>query len=266
MNSPQTTLLKDLFDTAAFMAGLNEGNALEACKQAIAETTAELHQRFNDGAETGLLLRQRAAFIDALLGSLWDQQDWQSEDLALVAVGGYGRGELHPHSDVDILILLGEKYRAEEGVLEKFLTLLWDIGLDIGHSVRTVSECAEKAADDITVLTNLMEARVLRGPEQLMGEVRHLTGPNEMWPSPDFYRAKLEEQRARHTKFADNEYNLEPNVKSSPGGLRDLQIIGWIAERHFGVESLDRLTEEQFLNPEEMDILKREREFMWKVR
>ena len=81
-----------------------------------------------------------------------------------------------------------------------------------------MTECVEKAAAEITVLTNLMEARVLRGPEQLMGEVRHLTGPKEMWPSPDFYRAKLEEQRARHTKFADNEYNLEPNVKSSPGG------------------------------------------------
>ncbi|MDG1389390.1 MAG: [protein-PII] uridylyltransferase [Halioglobus sp.] len=266
MNSTPTTLPRDLFDTAAFTAGLSSGNALDACKTAIAETTAVLHQRFREGAETGMLLRQRASFIDALLGSLWDQQGWQSENLALVAVGGYGRGELHPHSDVDILILLGEDCTGAESQLEKFLTLLWDIGLDIGHSVRTVTECVEKAAAEITVLTNLMEARVLRGPEQLMGEVRHLTGPKEMWPSPDFYRAKLEEQRARHTKFADNEYNLEPNVKSSPGGLRDLQIIGWIAERHFGVESLDRLTSEEFLNPEEMDILKREREFMWKVR
>ncbi|MEH6587726.1 MAG: [protein-PII] uridylyltransferase [Halioglobus sp.] len=266
MNPPQNSLPRDLFDTEAFLAGLKDGQALEACKQAIAETTEVLHQRFRDGAETGLLLRQRAAFIDALLGSLWDQHNWESEDLALVAVGGYGRGELHPHSDVDILLLLGERCSGAERQLESFLTLLWDIGLDIGHSVRTVAECVEKAQADITVLTNLMEARVLRGPEQLMGEVRRLTGPKEMWPSPEFYRAKLEEQRQRHTKFADTEYNLEPNVKSSPGGLRDLQIIGWIAERHFGVESLDRLTAEEFLNPEEMDALKREREFMWKVR
>ena len=212
MNSTPTTLPRDLFDTAAFTAGLSSGNALDACKTAIAETTAVLHQRFREGAETGMLLRQRASFIDALLGSLWDQQGWQSENLALVAVGGYGRGELHPHSDVDILILLGEDCKGAESQLEKFLTLLWDIGLDIGHSVRTVTECVEKAAAEITVLTNLMEARVLRGPEQLMGEVRHLTGPKEMWPSPDFYRAKLEEQRARHTKFADNEYNLPKTI------------------------------------------------------
>ena len=163
VNSTPTTLPQDLFDTAAFTAGLSSGNALDACKTAIAETTAVLHQRFRDGAETGMLLRQRASFIDALLGSLWDQQGWQSENLALVAVGGYGRGELHPHSDVDILILLGEDCTGAESQLEKFLTLLWDIGLDIGHSVRTVTECVEKAAAEITVLTNLMEARVLRG-------------------------------------------------------------------------------------------------------
>jgi [protein-PII] uridylyltransferase len=266
VNTPLTAPPHDLFDIDAFNAGLKAGNALETCKQAIAETTETLHQRFRDSCETGLLLRQRAAFVDTLLGSLWDQHNWQSENLTLVAVGGYGRGELHPHSDVDILLLLGEDCDADESELETFLTLLWDIGLDIGHSVRTVDQCVENAQADITVLTNLMEARVLRGPEQLMGEVRRLTGPREMWPSSEFFRAKLEEQRARHTKFADTEYNLEPNVKSSPGGLRDLQVIGWIAERHFGVESLDRLTAEEFLNQEEMDILKREREFMWRVR
>ena len=266
MNTPLLTLPENLFDQDAFAAGLAEDKALAAAKQAIAETTESLHQHFHDGVETGLLLRQRAAFIDTLLGSLWDQQNWQSEDIALVAVGGYGRGELHPHSDVDLLLLLGDSFDTTESGLESFLTLLWDIGLDIGHSVRTVAECVENAQADITVLTNLMEARVLRGPESLMAEVRDLTGPGAMWASPEFFRAKLEEQRERHTKFADTEYNLEPNVKSSPGGLRDLQIIGWIAERHFGVESLDRLTAEQFLNQEEMDILKREREFMWKVR
>jgi [protein-PII] uridylyltransferase len=99
-----------------------------------------------------------------------------------------------------------------------------------------------------------------------MDSVRTLTGPDRMWPSPEFFQAKLEEQRARHNKFADTEYNLEPNVKSSPGGLRDLQIIGWIAERHFGVMSLDELPAELFLNPDEMEILTRGRDFMWQVR
>ncbi len=266
MNLPLTQLPEDLFDQPSFQDDLAAGRTLEACKRAIAETTESLHQRFREGAETALLLRQRAAFIDTLLGSLWDQQDWQSSDIALVAVGGYGRGELHPHSDVDLLLLLGENCDSAKGQLESFLTLLWDIGLDIGHSVRTVDQCVESAREDITILTNLMEARVIRGPEPLMAQVRELTGPTKMWPSPEFFRAKLQEQRDRHTKFADTEYNLEPNVKSSPGGLRDLQIIAWIAERHFGVESLERLATEEFLNQEEMDILKREREFMWKVR
>jgi len=144
--------------------------------------------------------------------------------------------------------------------------LLWDIGLNIGHSVRDVAQCVEQAATDITILTNLMEARVIRGPEQLMQQVRELTGPDRMWSSQEFFQAKLAEQKARHNKFADTEYNLEPNVKSSPGGLRDLQIIGWIAERHFGVESLEKITAEEFLNAEEMTLLTRGRDFMWQVR
>ncbi|WP_239017323.1 [protein-PII] uridylyltransferase [Seongchinamella sediminis] len=263
---PLNNLPHDLFDQQALLDGLAQGSVLKACKRAIAQTTESLHQNFRDGEETGVLLRQRAAFIDTLLGTLWEQQDWRSSEVALVAVGGYGRGELHPYSDIDLLLLLGNDDDGANDQLENFLTLLWDIGLEIGHSVRTVAQCVESARDDITVLTNLMEARVLCGPEQLMAQVREQTGPKEMWPSPEFFRAKLQEQRDRHNKFADTEYNLEPNVKSSPGGLRDLQVIAWIAERHFGVESLDRLTTEEFLNQEEMDILKREREFMWKVR
>ena len=255
-----------IFDPAALARQLADGKVIDGCKQAIATATDYLHQRFREGEQAGELIRLRAGFIDALLGALWENQDWDGSDLALVAVGGYGRGELHPHSDIDILILLGEQEQDCKPTLERFLTLLWDIGLVIGHSVRTVTECVRKAREDITILTNLMEARTLRGPEALMQRVRELTGPERMWPSPDFFRAKLEEQRERHTKFADTEYNLEPNVKSCPGGLRDLQIIGWLAERHFGVRSVEEITDSDFLDPEEREILTRGREFMWKVR
>ncbi len=191
---------------------------------------------------------------------------WRPAELTLVAVGGYGRSELHPHSDIDILILLGDEWQQREKQLETYLRLLMDIGLELGHSVRTVSECVASAAGDITVVTNLMEARVVRGEESLMAQVRAAIGTDKMWPSQEFFKAKLEEQDARHRKFADTEYNLEPNVKSSPGGLRDLQVIGWIAERHFGVRALEELSEEQFLNPDERAILSRGREFMWQVR
>ena len=266
MDANVNALPAAIFDPAALARQLTDGKAIGGCKQAIAAATDYLHQRFREGEQAGELIRLRARFIDTLLGALWEDQDWNGADLALVAVGGYGRGELHPHSDIDILILLGEQEQDCKPTLERFLTLLWDIGLVIGHSVRTVTECVRKAREDITILTNLMEARTLRGPEALMQRVRELTGPQRMWPSPDFFRAKLEEQRERHTKFADTEYNLEPNVKSCPGGLRDLQIIGWLAERHFGVRSVEEITDSDFLDPEEREIFTRGREFMWKVR
>jgi len=255
-----------MFDAQAFSRQLEAGNPLPCCKRAITAATEYLHSQFRNGTPAGTLIRLRATFMDTLLGALWDRQDWGQAELALVAVGGYGRGELHPHSDVDILVLLGTSGHGCERQLENFLTLLWDIGLVIGHSVRTVAECEKKARDDITILTNLMEARTIRGPEALMQAVREATAPDKMWPSADFFRAKLEEQRVRHTKFADTEYNLEPNVKSCPGGLRDLQIIGWLAERHFRVQSLAEINASEFLDAEEMEILERGREFMWQVR
>ena len=266
MPTEHITLPADMFDAQAFCASLDANNSISCCKSAISATSEYLNRQYLDGAEAGNLIRLRAAFIDILLATLWDRQDWGQSELALVAVGGYGRGELHPHSDVDILVLLGENSQDSKEQLASFLTLLWDIGLNLGHSVRSVAECAEHAAADITVVTNLMEARVIRGSEQLMQQVKVLTGPDRMWSSPDFFRAKLEEQTTRHTKFADTEYNLEPNVKSSPGGLRDLQIIGWIAERHFGVESLEQINAREYLNPDETEILTEGREFMWQVR
>ncbi|MCB1688579.1 MAG: [protein-PII] uridylyltransferase [Halioglobus sp.] len=255
-----------MFDVSALKSRLKDRKAIRSCKEAIDHSTQYLHRQFRAGAQARDLIRLRATFMDEFLAALWDEQDWGEAQLALVAVGGYGRGELHPHSDIDLLILLGENCDSCKDVLSTFLTLLWDTGLNIGPSVRTLEECVECAAGDITILTSLMEARVIRGPHELMQQVRELTGPDKMWPSRDFFQAKLEEQLARHNKFADTEYNLEPNVKGSPGGLRDLQIIGWIAERHFGVESVEKITSEEFLNAEEMAILTTGRDFMWQVR
>ncbi|HBQ42458.1 MAG TPA: [protein-PII] uridylyltransferase, partial [Halieaceae bacterium] len=218
-----------MFDRAAFASAIASGDTLLAGKQALKTAADYLDSQFNAGTRVAELLHLRSWFMDVLLGTLWDSRDWSGVEPALVAVGGYGRGELHPHSDIDILVLLGEDSEPCHAQLEGFVTQLWDLGLNIGHSVRTVSECCNKARKDITILTNLMETRVIRGPQALMDAVRARTGPDQMWPSADFFRAKLEEQRARHAKFADTEYNLEPNVKSSPGGLRDLQIIAWIA-------------------------------------
>ncbi len=266
MTGHAAAIPREMFDPGTFETALADFEAIELCKQAIARATAYQHGQFREGAQARDLIRQRATFIDSLLGILWDRRDWGASELALVAVGGYGRGTLHPHSDIDLLVILGDNCDSCSEELSGFLTLLWDIGLNIGHSVRSVEECVEKAAGDITILTNLMEARVIRGPGKLMQAVRELTAPDRMWPSGEFFKAKLDEQRARHTKFADTEYNLEPNVKSSPGGLRDLQVIGWIAERHFGVESVEQITAEEFLNADELEILTTGRDFMWQVR
>lgn len=255
-----------LFDTQALLAELADGELIDRCKALLADATATLNDHFHQGVEAGVLIHERAQIIDALLTHLWQTTDWGEAELALVAVGGYGRGELHPHSDIDLLILLGDNCDHCKERVGAFLTLLWDIGLEIGHSVRTVDECITSAAEDITVLTNLMEARNLCGPEGLLQQVEQATAAPNMWPSGEFFRAKLQEQQTRHAKFADTEYNLEPNVKGSPGGLRDLQVIGWIAERHFGVNSLEELSREEFLNPEETEIYTRGREFMWRVR
>lgn len=259
-------LLPEVFDPASLDVTGNNGDLLHACKEAISQATEELHRRFRAGEETGFLLRQRATFMDHLLGTLWDRHNLDQNPVALVAVGGYGRGELHPHSDIDILLLQGDVGEGAESGMEQFLMTLWDIGLQVGHSVRSVAECVEAARGDITILTNLMEARVLRGPATLMQSVQEQTGPAHMWPEAEFFRAKLDEQRNRHQKYADTEYNLEPNVKSSPGGLRDLQIIGWIARRHLGDGYETRLASADFLPEEDLKILRDGREFMWRVR
>lgn len=233
-----------------------------------AEAMAQLHQRFHQGEAVSNLVGARAQFIDELLAAIWC---WcglpVSARLCLVAVGGYGRAELHPHSDIDLLILLGEGdadgYREN---LERFVTALWDIKLDIGHSVRSVPECVKAARADITIATNLMESRPLVGDFGLHRAMSEATGPHHVWPSRDFYRAKWDEQIARHRKFGDTEYKLEPNVKTSPGGLRDIQTIAWIAKRHFQTSRLEELVARGFLTAEEFQILTEGRDFLWLVR
>ena len=163
MNQQELILPAALFERDAFNAALDQAGHLDCCKDQVQIVDQWLHQQFRDGAPITTLIRLRARFIDELLGVLWDRHDWGSAGVSLVAVGGYGRGELHPHSDIDILLLIDEANAPAEDVLSGFVTLLWDLGLQIGHSVRTVAECEAKAREDITILTNLMEARTLRG-------------------------------------------------------------------------------------------------------
>ena len=225
-----------------------------------------LAERFVAGDDIIALIHARSWAVDQVLVRCW--QHWLGEfDGALVAVGGYGRSELMPGSDVDILVLLGASEDPATGArLEALLTRLWDIGLEVGHSVRTLDECFEQARDDITVATNLMEARLLCGSQTLFAELRTRLGPENIWPSPAFFAAKLEEQELRYKRFDDAVYNLEPNVKEGPGGLRDAQMIAWVLKRHFDSTRLHDLIARGFITGEEYTRLMDCQRFLWRVR
>jgi [protein-PII] uridylyltransferase len=214
------------------------------------------------------LVRDRARLVDIALRAAWVRHAGRfAQDLALVAVGGYGRGELHPSSDIDVMVLLPKSDSADwQPDIEAFLTFLWDIGLEVGHSVRSIDDCQRESLADISVATTLFEARLLSGPEPLFAGMRRALAPDRLWSSQDFFEAKVKEQTERHHRYFDTAYNLEPNVKSSPGGLRDIQTIGWVAKRHFGTDTLDELVAHGFLTRDELRKLKMGQSFLWKVR
>jgi [protein-PII] uridylyltransferase len=247
------------------------GYSRDCCRDLLSQAQVELRERFAAEENVDTLVRARALFIDALLRATWQHQlaVELAARTALLAVGGYGRGELHPCSDVDILVLTPETPplgAADRAQLEQLIAFLWDIGLEVGHSVRTPTECAEQSAADVGVMTTLLEARLLTGSPTLFAAMRVALGPDRVWASARFFEAKLQEQRDRHLKANDTAYNLEPNVKNGPGGLRDLQTIGWVAKRHFGAQSLDELVAKGFLTPAELRKLKQAQTFLWKVR
>jgi [protein-PII] uridylyltransferase len=170
-------------------------------------------------------LAAHAASVDMFLQGLW--RDYVHDpDVALVAVGGYGRGALFPHSDVDVVVLLPDGTKPDASV-ERFIGALWDSGLEPGHSVRSVSESLDEAAKDVTVDTSLLESRLIAGNGKVLDELRERL--RQRRNVREFFEAKFQEQKRRHERFQEAAYNLEPNIKESPGGLRDLQMVLWLA-------------------------------------
>ncbi|MFO1433459.1 MAG: [protein-PII] uridylyltransferase [Candidatus Competibacteraceae bacterium] len=260
---------RDIFDDIAFRRDLADGaQPLKLFREALKRGSATLKTLFYDGVPACELVPARARLIDRLLRHAWVQFFTPADPaLALLAVGGYGRGELHPHSDVDIMILSGivdiDRYQES---LSEFLTFMWDMGLELGHSVRHLQDCVREGTTDISVATCLMEARLLAGPQELFEQMRQLTGPEHIWPGRAFFEAKTEEQRCRYHKFDDTAYNLEPNIKEGPGGLRDLQMIGWVAKRHFGATTLHALVGHGFLSEGEYKQLIDCQNYLWQIR
>ncbi|AMN47363.1 protein-PII uridylyltransferase [Steroidobacter denitrificans] len=239
-----------------------------AFRQALQEGAERLKKRFGDDEPVERLVRDRACLVDTLLKSAWTLHVGEyAQEVALIAVGGYGRGELNLCSDIDLMILMPKSAAWPwQSRIEQFLAFTWDIGLEIGHSVRTIDDCQRECAADVSVATTLIEARLLTGPQALFEAMRRALAPARVWPTREFFEAKVAEQAGRHRRYHDTAYNLEPNVKSSPGGLRDIQTIGWVAKRHFGAESLDELVDHGFLTRAELRKLKTAQAFLWKVR
>ncbi|SDV47482.1 UTP--GlnB (protein PII) uridylyltransferase, GlnD [Chitinasiproducens palmae] len=200
---------------------------LGAWRARIKQSKQQLFDRFDAGGRADSLARSLAMLADQVLSAAW-LQCGLPDDAALVAVGGYGRGELAPYSDVDILVLLCTPAdEATAARIERFIGAAWDLGMDIGSSVRTLDECLAEAQADVTIQTSMLEARRIVGSPDCYARFR--AGFDAALDPRTFFDAKLLEMRQRHAKYQDTPYSLEPNCKESPGGLRDLQLILWIA-------------------------------------
>ncbi|WP_018410650.1 [protein-PII] uridylyltransferase [Methyloversatilis thermotolerans] len=246
------------------MSALPDTDALRvlvgALRAELVSHQQSLRSRFEEDGNSRRILLARARAVDGALRRLWAAVG-MPRDAALVAVGGYGRGELYPASDVDVLFLLPE--HAPEGVdarLEQLVGLLWDVGLDIGHSVRSVEQCVDEAARDITVETTLLEARLLAGSTRLFRSLRDTLAEHR--DPRAFFKAKRLEQDERHQRYQETPYSLEPNCKESPGGLRDLQVIQWIARASQLGSSWNELAGRGLITQEEARQLARVERFM----
>ncbi|MEL0621989.1 [protein-PII] uridylyltransferase [Marinomonas arenicola] len=241
--------------------------SIQRYKAILEEKTAAYDNLFHSLYPIEKLVKGLSSVYDEALQSAWIAKGLdQEESVSLVAVGGFGRSELHPKSDIDLLILVKDDATPQKDKIEAFITLLWDINIDVGHSVRTISECIEMAAQDITVITNLIESRTLYGSEDLLANLKLNTDTSHMWDGHTFYKAKLEEQKRRHAKYQNTAYNLEPNLKECPGGLRDMQVIDWVAKRHLHTHRLSALIDKSFLSEDEYIQLKGAVGNLWRIR
>lgn len=219
-----------------------------------------LRENYEAKANARAMLFGRARLVDGVLQQLWRAADLP-EGYALAAVGGYGRGELYPASDVDVLILVPDDANPDsDPALEHLIGQFWDVGLEIGHSVRTIADCLREAANDITVQTTLLEARFLAGNRKL--HARFSAAYAEALRPAEFFKAKQLEQAERYARFNDTPYSLEPNCKENPGGLRDLHVILWTARAAGLGRSWAELGRSGLLDAAEVRLLTRAENFL----
>lgn len=214
------------------------------------------------------LIENRSDFYDALLIQLWQEMGLsEQQGIALIAVGGYGRREMFPLSDLDFLILVEQTPIPEiEEKIIQFIQFLWDCGFEVGHSVRTLQQCELEGKQDITIATNLLEARFLTGNRPHFDALNELVKRADFWSKEDFFNAKVQEQIERYQRYHNTAYNLEPDIKYSPGGLRDLHLLYWVALHYSGALTLEAILQSGFIYPQEYQQLQESRAFLFKVR
>ena len=242
-------------------------DARAALRQLLGDHDRALAAAFRSGAEAATLARSRAQLVERVLAHAWTAYLGESAGAALFAVGGFGRGALFPHSDVDLLVLVSESPAPSlNRALEALFACLWDIGLKPGHAVRSLAQCREIAAGDVSVFTSLLDARRLAGTPTFEAQLHALVADPALWPADAFLAAKRADRDARHAKHDDTTHNLEPNLKDGPGGLRSLDLIRWLGARVANAPGLDALVAKQLLDASERDALLEAERVLQRVR
>jgi len=238
-----------------------------ALRQLLGDTERRLADGFRGGVPVEILVGVRTETVRRVLAHLWTACVGEPGGMALYAVGGFGRGELFPQSDVDILVLTAmPSSPALARSLETLFACLWDLGLKPGHAVRTLAECRALAAEDVSVYTSLLDGVRIAGSTAFDAGFAALLSDDAVWTRAAFLAAKREEQEKRDARFHDTAYNLEPNLKDGPGGLRHLQLIQWLGQRLFGAPNLNSLAALGLLAPSEVTTLDAARGVLWRVR
>ncbi|MER2012310.1 [protein-PII] uridylyltransferase [Psychrobacter alimentarius] len=250
-----TSLLADTHDTEQLLIDIPKW---------LSQINDDISRALERGVNIRQLVAARACAIDRLLTALFTWFELDKTDLALFATGGYGRGELSLYSDIDILLLYPDEMSPDTNQkIDRLVALLWDIGLEPALSVRSVNDALEAALDH-TIASAQLEARLLIGNEALQQTPIQIV--NKQWSPRDFYDVKVAEARERYLQHNATEYNLEPNIKTAPGGLRDIHLVGWVTKRYFRVSKLYDLVQQNFLTEKEFDELSFAEGYLWQIR
>ena len=229
--------------------------ARRALRQLLGDVDRALAAAFRQGADASVLAQRRGDLVGQVVAHVWTACLGEAAETTLFAVGGFGRGLLFPYSDVDLLALVNAPEPARLRALEQFFATLWDVGLKVGHAVRDPAQCRRLAAQDASVFTSLLDARRLAGDPAFALRLRSIVDDPALWPPVAYLAARLAERDARHARYDDTAYNLEPNLKDGPGGLRTLDSLRWMARRLAHADDLSDMVAEGLLDPAEQAAL-----------